>query len=68
MAAIVLDGVATAAAVKEELTERVRALRERGVVPGLGTLLVANVVAAAERSVAPESRELVDAGWSAGHA
>lgn len=35
-----LDGLATAAAIKQELTARVAALRERGVVPGLGTLLV----------------------------
>ena len=35
-----LDGKAVAAAVKAELTERVAALRERGVVPGLGTVLV----------------------------
>ncbi|WP_296664725.1 bifunctional methylenetetrahydrofolate dehydrogenase/methenyltetrahydrofolate cyclohydrolase [Demequina sp.] len=35
-----LDGTATAAAIKAELTGRVTALRERGVVPGLGTLLV----------------------------
>jgi len=40
MTARVLDGVATAAAIKSELRERVAALRERGVVPGLGTLLV----------------------------
>ena len=40
MAAIRLDGIATASAVKEELTVRIAALRERGVVPGLGTLLV----------------------------
>jgi len=40
MTAIRLDGVATAAAVKSELTERVSALRERGIIPGLGTLLV----------------------------
>jgi len=40
MVAQVLDGKATAAAIKSELTERVTALRERGVVPGLGTLLV----------------------------
>ena len=38
----VLDGKATAAAIKAELTERVTALRQRGVVPGLGTLLVGN--------------------------
>lgn len=35
-----LDGTATAKAIKAELTERVTALRERGVVPGLGTVLV----------------------------
>ena len=39
-AARVLDGKATAAALKAELAERVAALRERGVVPGLGTVLV----------------------------
>jgi len=36
----VLDGKATAAQIKAELTVRVAALRERGVVPGLGTVLV----------------------------
>jgi methylenetetrahydrofolate dehydrogenase (NADP+) / methenyltetrahydrofolate cyclohydrolase len=36
----VLDGKAAAAAIKAELTVRVTALRERGIVPGLGTLLV----------------------------
>jgi methylenetetrahydrofolate dehydrogenase (NADP+)/methenyltetrahydrofolate cyclohydrolase len=40
MAAQILDGKATAAAIKAELKVRVAALRERGVVPGLGTLLV----------------------------
>ncbi|MFC7880072.1 bifunctional methylenetetrahydrofolate dehydrogenase/methenyltetrahydrofolate cyclohydrolase [Isoptericola sp. NPDC057391] len=40
MTAQVLDGKATAATIKAELRERVTALRERGVVPGLGTLLV----------------------------
>ena len=39
-AARVLDGKATAAALKAELKERVTALRERGVTPGLGTILV----------------------------
>jgi methylenetetrahydrofolate dehydrogenase (NADP+)/methenyltetrahydrofolate cyclohydrolase len=38
--AVVLDGVQTAAAVKAELAERIAQLRTRGVVPGLGTLLV----------------------------
>lgn len=40
MAAIVLDGVATARTVKAELSERIAALKRRGIVPGLGTLLV----------------------------
>ncbi len=40
MSAQILDGKATAAAIKAELTQRVTALRARGVVPGLGTLLV----------------------------
>ena len=39
-AARVLDGKATAAAIKAELAERVAAMRGRGVVPGLGTVLV----------------------------
>lgn len=40
MTAQILDGKATAATIKAELAERVTALRERGVEPGLGTLLV----------------------------
>jgi len=36
----ILDGKATLATIKAELKDRVAALRERGVVPGLGTLLV----------------------------
>jgi methylenetetrahydrofolate dehydrogenase (NADP+) / methenyltetrahydrofolate cyclohydrolase len=35
-----LDGTATAKRIKEELTERVAALKTRGIVPGLGTVLV----------------------------
>jgi methylenetetrahydrofolate dehydrogenase (NADP+) / methenyltetrahydrofolate cyclohydrolase len=35
-----LDGRATAASIKAELAERVAALRDRGVTPGLGTVLV----------------------------
>lgn len=38
--ATILDGRAVAAAIKANLTERVAALRSRGVVPGLGTILV----------------------------
>jgi methylenetetrahydrofolate dehydrogenase (NADP+)/methenyltetrahydrofolate cyclohydrolase len=38
--AATLDGKATAAAIKSELTGRVERLRDRGVTPGLGTVLV----------------------------
>jgi methylenetetrahydrofolate dehydrogenase (NADP+)/methenyltetrahydrofolate cyclohydrolase len=40
MSAQVLDGKATASAIKAELAERVASLAARGVAPGLGTLLV----------------------------
>ena len=40
MTATKLDGVATATAVKNELAERITALKARGIMPGLGTLLV----------------------------
>ena len=40
MTAQLLDGTATAARIKSELTARVAALASRGLVPGLGTLLV----------------------------
>lgn len=40
MTAKVLDGKATAAAIRAELTERVAALRARGIVPGIATVLV----------------------------
>ena len=38
--AMILDGTATAAAVKTELQIRVEALQAQGIVPGLGTVLV----------------------------
>src|SRR6202051_4548745 len=40
MTAIILDGKATAAAIKAELAGRGAALAARGIVPGLGTVLV----------------------------
>ena len=40
MTARKLDGSATAAAIKEELRGRVAALKEQGITPGLGTILV----------------------------
>jgi methylenetetrahydrofolate dehydrogenase (NADP+)/methenyltetrahydrofolate cyclohydrolase len=38
--AVVLDGRAASAAIKAELTERVAALREKGITPGIATVLV----------------------------
>lgn len=40
VSATILDGKAVLADIKRELTERVAALAERGVIPGLGTVLV----------------------------
>lgn len=40
MTAQILDGKATLATIKAELTERVARLKEQGVTPGLGTVLV----------------------------
>lgn len=40
MTAQILDGKATASAIKSELAIRVEALKARGITPGLGTLLV----------------------------
>jgi methylenetetrahydrofolate dehydrogenase (NADP+)/methenyltetrahydrofolate cyclohydrolase len=42
MTAQILDGTATAAAIKADLTVRVSRLAERGIVPGLATVLVGN--------------------------
>lgn len=42
MSAVILDGKATAAAVKEQLRVRVEALKSKGIHPGLGTILVGN--------------------------
>ncbi|MET0160818.1 MAG: tetrahydrofolate dehydrogenase/cyclohydrolase catalytic domain-containing protein [Acidimicrobiales bacterium] len=58
MTAIVLDGEAVAAEIKADLVERIAALAEQGVTPGLGTLLVgddgpsANYVAMKHRDAA----------------
>ena len=71
MTASVLDGTATAAAIKGELTARVARLREHGVVPGLGTVLVGDDPASkwyvagkhrdcAEVGIASIQRELPD--------
>jgi methylenetetrahydrofolate dehydrogenase (NADP+)/methenyltetrahydrofolate cyclohydrolase len=40
LSATILDGLATAKAIKKELTAQVAELKKRGITPGLGTLLV----------------------------
>ena len=40
MVALTLDGIATAAAIKSELAERIQDLKAKGITPGLGTILV----------------------------
>lgn len=40
MTAVVLDGKAAAAEIRAELTERVAALKEKGITPGIATVLV----------------------------
>ncbi len=40
MTAVILDGKATAAAIRAELAQRVAVLKQRGITPGLGTVLV----------------------------
>lgn len=61
MTATLLDGKATSAAIRVELTERVEALRERGVVPGLGTLLVGDDPGSASY-VAGKHRDCAEVG------
>ncbi|KZX21154.1 bifunctional methylenetetrahydrofolate dehydrogenase/methenyltetrahydrofolate cyclohydrolase [Rathayibacter tanaceti] len=61
MTAQVLDGVATAASVKAEIAVRVTALREQGVVPGLGTLLVGDDPAS-RSYVAGKHRDCAEVG------
>jgi methylenetetrahydrofolate dehydrogenase (NADP+)/methenyltetrahydrofolate cyclohydrolase len=59
--AVVLDGVATATAIKNELKGRVARLREQGVVPGLGTLLVGDDPAS-KSYVAGKHRDCAEVG------
>lgn len=40
MAAVILDGKQTAATIRVELAERVAVLKQRGITPGLGTVMV----------------------------
>jgi methylenetetrahydrofolate dehydrogenase (NADP+)/methenyltetrahydrofolate cyclohydrolase len=61
MTAQLLDGTATAAQIKTELTQRVAALAARGVVPGLGTLLVGDDYGS-QRYVAGKHRDCAEVG------
>ncbi|MFC7217406.1 bifunctional methylenetetrahydrofolate dehydrogenase/methenyltetrahydrofolate cyclohydrolase [Streptomyces polyrhachis] len=61
MTAQILDGKATAAAIKSELATRVQALRARGVTPGLGTILVGDDVGS-RKYVAGKHRDCAEAG------
>ncbi|RWZ49886.1 bifunctional methylenetetrahydrofolate dehydrogenase/methenyltetrahydrofolate cyclohydrolase [Labedella phragmitis] len=61
MTALTLDGLAAAASIKSELRERVDVLRERGVVPGLGTLLVGDDPAS-RSYVAGKHRDCAEVG------
>ncbi|WP_022889843.1 bifunctional methylenetetrahydrofolate dehydrogenase/methenyltetrahydrofolate cyclohydrolase [Agromyces italicus] len=61
MTAITLDGVATASAVKNELAARIAGLKSRGVMPGLGTLLVGDDPAS-RSYVAGKHRDCAEVG------
>jgi methylenetetrahydrofolate dehydrogenase (NADP+)/methenyltetrahydrofolate cyclohydrolase len=67
MAARLIDGTAIAAAVRQEVRERVRTLRERGCgVPGLATILVGDDPASAAY-VRSKSKACEDAGIASRH-
>jgi methylenetetrahydrofolate dehydrogenase (NADP+)/methenyltetrahydrofolate cyclohydrolase len=59
--AVVLDGVATAAAIKSELALRVVELKKQGIHPGLGTLLVGDDPAS-RSYVAGKHRDCAEVG------
>ncbi|MEU4349879.1 bifunctional methylenetetrahydrofolate dehydrogenase/methenyltetrahydrofolate cyclohydrolase [Streptomyces sp. NPDC023838] len=61
MTAQILDGKATAAAIKSDLAVRVAALKERGVHPGLGTVLVGEDPAS-QKYVAGKHRDCAEVG------
>lgn len=63
MSAVILDGRATLAAIKLELRDRVRALAGRGIVPGLGTVLVGDDPAS-RWYVAAKHRDCAEIGVS----
>ncbi|CAM5448350.1 Bifunctional protein FolD protein [Streptomyces tanashiensis] len=61
MSAQILDGKATAAAIKSDLTVRVAALKEKGITPGLGTVLVGDDPAS-HKYVAGKHRDCAEVG------
>jgi methylenetetrahydrofolate dehydrogenase (NADP+)/methenyltetrahydrofolate cyclohydrolase len=61
MAAITLDGKATASTIKSELAERVTALKAKGIIPGLGTILVGDDPGSASY-VAGKHRDCAEVG------
>ncbi|SMG31535.1 bifunctional methylenetetrahydrofolate dehydrogenase/methenyltetrahydrofolate cyclohydrolase [Agreia pratensis] len=61
MTAVVLDGVATASAIKAELAQRVAELKKQGIHPGLGTLLVGDDPAS-RSYVAGKHRDCAEVG------
>ncbi|MEZ5144799.1 MAG: tetrahydrofolate dehydrogenase/cyclohydrolase catalytic domain-containing protein [Acidimicrobiales bacterium] len=66
MTAQVLDGEAVAAAIRAELRERVEALVDRGVTPGLGTVLVGDDGPSANY-VAMKHRDCAELGIASRH-
>jgi methylenetetrahydrofolate dehydrogenase (NADP+)/methenyltetrahydrofolate cyclohydrolase len=61
VSAIILDGTATAAAIKADLTERVGKLAAAGITPGLGTILVGDDPAS-RAYVAGKHRDCAEVG------
>ncbi|GGH62593.1 bifunctional methylenetetrahydrofolate dehydrogenase/methenyltetrahydrofolate cyclohydrolase [Rothia aerolata] len=57
----ILDGKATAAQIKSELAERIAALKEKGITPGLGTVLVGDDPAS-HSYVAGKHRDCAEVG------
>jgi methylenetetrahydrofolate dehydrogenase (NADP+)/methenyltetrahydrofolate cyclohydrolase len=61
MTAVKLDGLATAKAIKAELAKQVVELKQRGITPGLGTLLVGDD-AGSHKYVAGKHRDCAEIG------
>ena len=66
MTALKLDGRATAAAMKEDLAERVAKLKDQGITPGLGTVLV-GTDAASQSYVGAKIRDMEEVGINSLH-